>query len=70
MFLEVRPSCMYTTIGISVSCNQGLGIVLTLRWIQTDKPLSGYDRMSETIQAYAWMTFTAAIMPQNICGRV
>ena len=37
---------------------------------QTDKPLSWYDCTSETVQAYPCMTFTAAIMPQNICERV
>ena len=36
---------------------------------QTDKHLSGYEGMSETIQIYMYMTFTAAIMPQNIFER-
>ena len=34
-------------------------------YAQMDNPLSGYESMSETIQAYMCMTFTAAIMAQN-----
>ena len=37
---------------------------------QMDEPLSEYESMSETIQAYMCMTFTAGIMPRNICERV
>ena len=37
---------------------------------QMDESLSGYERTSETIQAYMCMTFTAAMMAQNICERV
>ena len=74
---------------LSVSCmNQGLGIVLMLRWItpclgmkvwvkpfrptyawlhnQMDNPLSGYERTSETIQAYMCMTYSCNDVSEHL----